>query len=610
MGHNERGRPVSDTLGDRDAALSGGPADLWFRKAGCGAVRTLSRTRRSAVCLVATAALVAGCTTGGSDSDATASAGPYTLTVAHDQEFDAYNNSTSSTNTTSNQLVLNQVLPSFWEYGPDGEVRPLDSFGSYEKTSDSPLTVRYRINPEAVWSDGEPIDCDDVKLLWAARSEAFPQAGFQPASTSGYVLQESPQCADGERDFTLVYKEPYADWQAGFGGDGGLLPAHIVEQQAQVPDLVAAVDGGDVAALTRAAEFWNRGWSFEPGALDPALTPSSGPYKLDSWRAGQSLTLVANDRYWGDPPHAERIVFRFLPQSEQVTALRNNEIQVIAPQANEDVLALLQEGPGTAVEVGDEFTVEQLTFNFRGVMADPQVRRAFALCVPRDEIVDKLVKPLNPDAVVMQSRFVFPFQPGYRELADAVTDGGYDRAAVAEARRLLKSAGAEGTRVRIGYQTPNARRADTVAIIRASCEQAGFVIDDNSDENYYRGGGKLETGAFDVALFGWSGSPLVSGNTDLYHSVPAGQTATLNKGHYANPQVDAWLTTLETTTDPDRQRQLLTDVDRQMWQDLATLPLYAHPGVTAHRSQVDGVTFQPSLSGVTWNAQEWRRHQP
>lgn len=559
---------------------------------------------------MAAVALVGGCTTGGSGSDPSQTPGPLTLTIGYDLEFTAYNNSTSTNNLARNQVVLNQVLPSFWEYGPDGEVRPLDTFASHEKTSDAPLTVRYRIDPEAVWSDGEPIDCDDVMLLWAARSGAFPQAGFKSAGGSGYTLQEKPRCADGERDFTLVYTEPYADWEAGFGGDASLLPAHIVEQQARVPDLVAAVEGGDVEALSRAADFWNTGWSYEPGALDPTLTPSSGPYKLDSWRAGQSLTLVANDRYWGPAPEADRIVFRYLPQAEQVTALRNNEIQVIAPQANQDVIDILGEGQGTAVEVGDQYTVEQLTFNFRGPMADPQLRRAFALCVPREEIVDKLIRPVKDDAQVMQSRFVYPFQDRYREVADSVTDGRYDHADVEGARRLLQAAGAEGTVVRVGYETRNPRRADILEIIRDSCGRAGLVIQDNSDDSYYKGGGKLDNGDFDVALFGWAGSPLVTGNRDLYHSADPGQAATQNKGRYANAQVDAWLTELESTTDPERQRQLLTEVDRQMWQDLATIPLFAHPGVVAHRSQVEGVVFQPSLSDFTWNMQEWGRRQP
>ena len=54
------------------------------------------------------------------------------------------------------------MLTGFWEFGEDGTVVPDEEFGTYEKTSDDPLTVEYKINPDAAWSDGEPIDCDDV----------------------------------------------------------------------------------------------------------------------------------------------------------------------------------------------------------------------------------------------------------------------------------------------------------------------------------------------------------------------------------------------------------------------------------------------------------------
>lgn len=555
-------------------------------------------------------ALLVGCTTGEAGTPV-GTAQPLTITAGYAQEFQAYNNNTAAASATQNQIVLNQVLPNFWDYGPDGQVRPIEVFGSYEKVSDSPLTVHYRINPEAVWSDGNPIDCDDVILLWAARSGRFADAGFQPSTITGYQLQQRPSCQEGGRDFTLVYDQPYADWAAGFGGDASLLPAHIVEQQAQVPDIIAAVDTHDVTALQRAAAFWNTGWSFQPGQLDPALTPSSGPYRLESWQAGQSVTLVANERYWGPPPGAQKVVIRYLSAPDQATALRNGEIQVAAPQVSPDIVDQLRSGGDkVSVHVGDQFNAEQLTFNYSGQFADPQLRRAFALCVPREEILDKLVHPVAPSAVLMQSRFVFPFQPGYQEMAAQITDGSYDRADIAQSRQVLETAGKVGTVVRIGYQTPNQRRADTLALITNSCTQAGFVVQDNSDETYYADGGKLDTGDFDVALFGWFGSALVTGNSDLFHTVdPARDLGGLNKGHYSNPQVDDWLTEVETTTDPARQRALLTQVDKQMWDDLATIPLFALPGIVANRTTITGVQYQPSASGFTWNMNEWRRQE-
>ena len=61
------------------------------------------------------------------------------------------------------------------------------------------------------------------------------------------------------------------------------------------------------------------------------------------------------------------------------------------------------------------FTYEHFDFNFqRPLFQDKAVREAFALCAPRQEIVDTLIKPLNPDAVILNNRCYYPFQEGYR----------------------------------------------------------------------------------------------------------------------------------------------------------------------------------------------------
>ena len=71
-----------------------------------------------------------------------------------------------------------------------------------------------------MWSDGEPIDCDDAVLMWAANSGTYDEGEtvlFDTAGTTGFELQEKPDCEDGDKDFTLTYTQPYSDWIAGTG---------------------------------------------------------------------------------------------------------------------------------------------------------------------------------------------------------------------------------------------------------------------------------------------------------------------------------------------------------------------------------------------------------
>lgn len=532
-----------------------------------------------------------------------------TITVAHEQEFGSYNNNTAEENAVKNTFVLNQVLRGFWFYGDDGSVTPDPEFGTYEQVSDDPLTVKYTFADGAAWSDGEAIDCDDFLLAWAANSGAYKTGEtdadtgeegllFSTAGTTGYELQEKPQCSDGDTEIEVVYSEPFADWNSMYGGLS-ILPAHIVEEQAGGIDLVDAVTNDDQEALAAAAEFYNTGWVFNPGDINTELTPSSGPYQIDSWQAGQSLTLTANENWWGTPAKAGTVVVRFIPQEQQAQALANGEIQIAEPQPNPDVVQQLEGlGDQVVVEQFDEYTYEHLDPNFAGAMSDPNLRKAFALCVPRQLIVDNLIKPVNANAEIMNSRYEFPFSPNYDSVVGASYDGSYDEANVEEARTILEANNLTGTTVRIGYQTPNQRRTNAVDLIRSSCNEAGLDVQDAGQEDFFGNG--LAAGNFDVALFAWAGSPIVSGSSSTF--VTGGGN---NNGKYSNPQVDSLMAELDQTTDQDRQVEIIGEMEKIFWDDLATIPIFAFPAVVAHASNVEGVKPQPSQSQVSWNMQEW-----
>src|SRR5690606_25679117 len=106
----------------------------------------------------------------------------------------------------------------------------------------------------------------------------------------------------------------------------------------------------------------------------------------------------------------------------------------------------------------------------------PELREAFALCVPRQNIVDNLIKPLDPEAVVMNAREVFPFQESYQEVVDASYEGQYDEVDLERSAQLVEESGESNLDVRIGYSSPNPRRSETVAMIKSSCDEAGFNI--------------------------------------------------------------------------------------------------------------------------------------
>ncbi|MFY9679326.1 ABC transporter substrate-binding protein, partial [Glutamicibacter protophormiae] len=471
--------------------------------------------------------------------------------------------------------------------------------------------IKYTIADNAKWSDGTDITTADAVLAWAVQNLNLNTGSkdkplFSSVSTDlGDTVPKGPQGDPAGKEFTVEFKAPDPDWQI---QTWMLHPAHVVAEKGglSTEEFVAAVRDGDSKKLEKAAKFWNTGWTTKPGTLpDEADMPVSGPYKLGSWKAGESVTLTANENYYGTPAATKELNFRFLADSGMVQALQNKDLDVIGPQPTVDTLEQLK-GLGSAVNIqqGDTLTWEHLDFNFvkGNAMTNLELRKAFAMCVPRQEIVDNLIKPLNPDAQVMNLREVFPFQENYADTVAAAYDGRYDQVDVDGAKKILEEQDAVGTKVRIGYSAPNERRTNQVAQIKSSCDKAGFEIVDAGDPKFFAPGGTQERGDYEVALFAWAGSGQISSGQNIYAT---GKPQ--NYGKYSNEQVDAEWETLATSLDPAVHAEQTKKIEKLLWDDLFGIPLFAHPGLSASGADIQNVRHTATQNGIVWNAEQWVR---
>ena len=529
-------------------------------------------------------------------------------------DFLSYNGLQSNTYTTYNSAVVDRMFSSFWYFGTDGSIIPNKDFGTYEKTSDDPLTVKYTISDDAKWSDGTPVTAGDFIVHWAANNDTVKAEGSETplfdsiSFEQGKYIPEAPEGEADGKEFTVTYPEPYADWEILIST---ALPAHIVAKEAGMSfeELVTAAKEKDVEALTPAAEFWNDGWDFSPGELpDASLVPSMGPYKFKDggWQAGQSITLEANPEYWGTPAATKELVLRFADPKTHVQALQNGDLDVIEPQATVDTLQQLEGlGDDVNVQTGDQLTWEHVDYN-RGegsVFADsPELREAFALCLPRQQIVDNLIKPIYADAQVMNLREVFPFQDKYQEVVDAAYPKEMDQPNIEKAKELVEKSGVSKPTVRLGYQAGNQRRTETVALIKSSCDQAGFDVQDANSPVFFKE--VMPAGDYDAALYAWAGSGQKASGANIYQSDGA-----QNQQSYNNPEVDAAWDKLATSLDENEQLEQVKTIEKLLWEDFQAIPLYAHPGLVGHKADVANVRDTAAQSGALWNVEQWVRVQ-
>lgn len=594
------------------------------------ALSSLRRRRTLAAAAIAgvSALALAACTTAPeTDTEATDGAGG-TITIATTNAFTSFNGDTPEANLDTNGMVgyLTGVsgglgLGGFLRLDTDYSILANDDFGTYEQLSEEPLTVRYTLNEGLTWSDGEPITADDMLVNWVINSGWFDDAVVDPAtgdvtnggtqyfslagSTAGLDTTEFPEISDDNLSMTLTYGTPFVDWEL-VNPIG--KPAHVLAEKAGVSldefiQTITDAPSGDpeapaepIESLKVAADFWNTGYDVTAMPTDESLLVASGPFIVTDFTPESDITLSRNPEYAGTlSPAYDQLVVRFIGDSNaQVTALQNGEVNAIYPQASADTLAAL-ENAGATVHAGDQLSYDHLDLNFSGVFADANVREAFLKTIPRQQILDSIITPVNPDAEVLNSQIFLPTDEVY---TDAVASSGYDSYAepdIEGARELL--AGATPT-VRVLYNTNNPNRVDSFRIIQQSAQEAGFVVEDAGSPDW---SSLLGSGSYDASIFGWI-SP-GAGNAALPQIFKTNGGGNYNG--FSNAEVDELVDESQVTVDPERLNEIKIAIDTATAEDAYGLPLFQLPGLFADNGSVTGIEHFGGQTGIVWNAQEW-----
>lgn len=572
----------------------------------------------------ASAMVLAACTTSGEEAGGSGD----TISIATTNAFTSFNGDTPQSNLDTNGMVgyLTGVsgglgLGGFLRLDSDFSILKDESFGTYERVSEDPLTVKYTLKDGLKWSDGEPITADDMLFSWAQQSGYYDDATIDPetgeavsgtqyfslaGSTTGLDTTSFPEIGDDNLSLTITYDAPFVDWElVNMIGK----PAHVIAEQAGVSleDFTALLNelpAGDPAApvepnptLKAAADFWNTGYDVTSFPEDESLLVSSGPFVVSAFTPESDITLVKNPEYTGDlSPEYDTLIIRFIGDSNaQVTALQNGEVNAIYPQPSADTLEALKAANAITYE-GDQVAYDHLDLKQQsGVFADPVVREAFLKTVPRQQILESIVTPVNPSAKVLNSQI---FVPANAEYEDAVAASGYDEFAepdIEGAKALL--AGATPT-VRILYNTNNPNRVDSFNAIRQSAESAGFVIVDAGSPDW---GTLLDGGEYDASIFGWiSPGAGSAGLPQIFRTGGGG-----NYNDYSNPEVDALVDASQVSLDADELSQIKIDIDALTRQDAYGLPLFQLPGLFADNGSIKGLEYFGGQTGIVWNAQDW-----
>ncbi|CAL9560485.1 hypothetical protein SUDANB108_04652 [Streptomyces sp. enrichment culture] len=387
-----------------------------------------------------------------------------TLRWAVDSVPDTLNTFQSDADATTTR-VAQAVLPSMFRMDDSGRPARNPAYLESAKVveTEPKQVVLYKLNQQAVWSDGREIGAADFAAQWRALSGK--DTAYWTARNAGYDRIQKIERGDSALEVRVTFSRPYADWRSLFSP---LYPKDVMG----TPD------------------------SFNDGARTK-LKVTAGPFTVKKVDAEDDrITLARNPRWWGEPAKLSTIELRTVPRDKRAAELAAGTLDLAeidptaarritvaarphssssplmgpgADRSTADALRSWAVANGSDEDAADEETAArrklrkaaakyarqqqalrgfevrkslepaftQLALNgAEGPLADERVRRAVARALDRKELAEAVLKPLGLPAVPVGSHLALSGQAAYADNSGALGDQDTE-----EAQALLADAG-------------------------------------------------------------------------------------------------------------------------------------------------------------------------
>jgi ABC-type transport system substrate-binding protein len=442
------------------------------------------------------------------------------------------------------------------------------------------LTYTIKIRTGYDWTDGEPMTAHDVAFTYnLILDDHFSNfTNYLP-----YV--DSITAPDDE---TLVWKTTRPSVAPFVPPWISILPEHIWS------------DLGDKTAIKAFDNYPN-----------PVV---AGPFALTDWEKGESMTFEkVPDSYAGEPT-IDRVIFQFFQNTEtMVQALKQGTID-FAEQIPADLFDSLKGDPNITRNVGAGLSFSHFSFlqcftqkycSQPNSTADPQpavkdirVRRAVAMAINRDQLVQRVLKGYGTPGTTMigPAQAFWHWDPG----SDAI---GWD---IPGANQLLDDAGyadtdGDGVRNMPGggenlvwkFVLPNDNqdRVKAAELISGWLKQIGIKADPQvlttakMTDVWY-------ANDYDVQMWGWGPDP----DPDFILSTyTTSQCGVWSDTCWSNKEYDKLYKEQQSAASPEDRQQIILQMQQIWYDDAFQIVLWNDSDLQAYRSdRWEGFVPQPA----------------
>src|ERR687888_475101 len=507
---------------------------------------------------------------GGSGSPAAAapvSGGTVTIPIGADPTLNPW-----SPNAFVESLFINRVIFDGLTR-PGKDLAPAPDLAESWTTATDGLSWTFKLRSGVKWSDGQPFSADDVAFTFND-IVLKPELGAQ--NRASYAALKSVAVVDPTTvRFDLTRK--FAALPSFLAYNAGILPKHVLS-----------------ANPLQTASF-NKG-----------VPVSTGPFKVDKYTSGQSVTLVRNENFFGPKPYLEKVVFTVVPDpNTQIAQALSGDVTIMILD-NKAAVDRVKSSPNLVVTPRPLVQYYWLALNQTDArFTDVRVRQAFVHAIDRQAIIKSVEQgygqiansPITPALAAYYDSSVsskYPYDP--QKAKDLLAQAGWTPGSdgvLQKGGQPLKFTMEVGQR---GVLEP------VNALIQQDLKKVGVIADLNTQEwNAYIQ--KVVVRREYTATVNWWTYPSDPDVFPYYHSSAAGKG--FNIPGYQDPKLDDLLVQGQSAADLESRKAVYKQLQAYTSDTLPYLFLWYPQEVDVLSSSLKGVPELGLRDAVQYIGEWW-----
>lgn len=466
---------------------------------------------------------------------------------------------------------LYAIYSRLYTFDADMKFQP-DLATSY-KVSDDGTSWTFKLRPGVKFHDGTPFDANAVKVTFERLADPNPTTPRPNGGTWRRYLK-TVTVVD-PLTVTIVMKKPLGAMLNYIAhGSGGILSPTALKKY-----------GDDIG-------------------LHPIGT---GPYQVNQFIAGQSLTLVRNPNYFGTKPSIQTLVMKpVLQPAARIAALESGEADVIYDVPPSEAQQLSSRQDVTVIRKpslrGYYIGMNLLRPEFK----DKSVRQAMNYAVNKEAICKALFfgyatpldSPFAPGLFSYKKTFRYDYNPAKaKQLLESAgwkpgSDGILRKGGATLSPNLLISEGEYPEDIQVG-------EAVTSQLKQIGIDMKIWKVEASVRISNYLDNPKVPPTKVQYDTFFWAFNPS-NGDPGAVMSLFDWRTNSLDKAvanwdmvFYNNPTVNNLISKGETTVDQEKRAGIYQEIQKIVMDDAPWIYLYVPDGIIATGKGISGVDLMP-----------------